>query len=76
MSTVDSEDAAILAAASAPKVRRRRLRAILLAMMTQYVIIATIVGLSVAATLRYLVTPQVVAQFEAIEAAFKRLPPR
>jgi hypothetical protein len=40
------------------------------------VIIATIVGLSVAVTLHYLVTPKVVAQFEAIGAAFKRLPPR
>ena len=76
MSTAEGEDAAILAVARPPKVRRRRLRAILLAMMTQYVIIATIVGLSVAATLHYLVTPHVVAQFEAIEAAFKRLPPR
>ena len=56
------------------KVRRRPLRRILLALVTQYAIIATIVGLSVAATLHYLVTPQIVAQFEAIEAAFKRLP--
>ena len=76
MSATDSEEAAILAVAKPPKVRRRRLRRILLAMMTQYVIIATVVGLSVAATLHYLVTPQIVAKFEAIEAAFKRLPPR
>ena len=74
MSTAEGEDA-ILAAARPPKVRRRRLRAILLALMTQYAIIAIVVGLSVAAILRYLVTPQVVAQFEAIEAALKRLPP-
>jgi hypothetical protein len=46
----------------------------LLALLTQYVIIATVVGLSVAATLHYVVTPKVVAQFEAIEAAFRRLP--
>ena len=51
-------------------------RAILLALVTQYVIIATIVGLSLAATMHYVVTPQVVAQFEAIEAALKRLSPR
>ena len=74
MSTTDSDEAAILAAARPRKVRRRRLRAILLALATQYAIIATIVGLSVAATLHYLVTPHVVAQFEAIEAAFKHLP--
>ncbi len=75
MSAVEGEDAA-LAVATPQKVRRRPLRRILLALTTQYVIIATIVGLSVAATLHYLVTPQVVAQFEAIEAAFRRLPSR
>jgi hypothetical protein len=74
MSTVEGEDA-LLAIAKPPKVRRR-LRAILLALLTQYVIIAGIVGLTIAATLHYLVTPQIVAKFEAIEAAFKRLPPR
>jgi hypothetical protein len=73
MSTAESEDA-LLAVPRPPKARRRPLRRILLALATQYVIIATIVGLSVAATLHYLVTPQVVAQFEAIEAALKRLP--
>ena len=75
MSAVEGEDAA-LAVARPQKVRRRPLRRILLALATQYVIIATIVGLSVAATLHYVVTPKVVAQFEAIEAAFKRLPAR
>jgi hypothetical protein len=74
MSSVEGEDA-LLAAAKPPKVRRRGLRAILLALITQYVIIATVVGLSLAAMLRYLVTPQIVARFEAIEAALKRLPP-
>ncbi|OCK55905.1 hypothetical protein [Bradyrhizobium sp. LMTR 3] len=74
MSTVEGEGA-LLAAAKPPKVRRRRLRAILLALMTQYAIIAVVVGLSLAAMLRYLVTPQIVAKFEAIEAALKRLPP-
>ena len=75
MSTVEGEDA-FLATARPPKARRRPLRAILLALALQYVIIATVVGLSLAATMHYLVTPQVVAQFEAIEAALKRLPPR
>ncbi|MBR1276520.1 hypothetical protein [Bradyrhizobium sp. AUGA SZCCT0283] len=70
MSTVEGEDAHLLAAAKPPKVRRRRLRSILLALMAQY----TIVGLSVAGILRYVVTPQIVAKFEAIEAALKRLP--
>jgi len=66
----------MLAAAKPPKARRRRLRRILLALLTQYVVIAVIVGLSLAATLRYLVTPQIVATFETLEAALKRLPPR
>ena len=59
-------------AGSAPKTRRRRLRAALLAILTaQYTIIAIVVSASVAGTLRYLVTPQIVAQFEAISAALK-----
>jgi hypothetical protein len=74
MSTVEGEDAGILAVASASKVRRRRLRSILLALMAQYTIVTMIVGLSVAGILRYVVTPQIVAKFEAIEAALKRLP--
>jgi hypothetical protein len=74
MSTVEGEDAGILTVANAPKVRRRRLRSILLALMAQYTIVAMIVGLSVAGILRYVVTPQIVAKFEAIEAALKRRP--
>jgi len=74
MSTAEGEDATILAVASAPKVRRRRLRSILLALMAQYTIVTMIVGLSVAGILRYVVTPQIVAKFEAIETALKRLP--
>ncbi|MEH2560024.1 hypothetical protein V1286_007553 [Bradyrhizobium algeriense] len=74
MSTVEGEDALLLAVASAPKDRRRRLRSILLALMAQYTIVTMIVGLSVAGILRYAVTPQIVAKFEAIEAALKRLP--
>jgi hypothetical protein len=71
VSTAESDDA-FPAATRPQKARRHPLRRILMALVTQYVIIATIVGLSVAATLHYVVTPKVVAQFEAIEAAFKR----
>ena len=74
MSAVESEDTGILIVAGAPKAPRRRLRSILLALMAQYTIIAMVVGLSVAGILRYVVTPQIVAKFEAIEAALKRLP--
>lgn len=74
MSTVEGEDADLLAAAKPPKVRRRRLRSILLALTAQYTLIAIVIGLSVAGILRYQVTPQIVAQFEAIEAALKRRP--
>ena len=74
MSAVEGEDAAILDVASAPKVRRRRLRSILLVLMAQYTIVTMIVGLSVAGILRYVVTPQIVAKYEAIEAALKRWP--
>ena len=74
MSAVEGEGDAILAVAGAPKVRRRRLRSILLALLAQYTIVSMIVGLSVAGILRYVVTPQISARFEAIEAALKRLP--
>ena len=74
MRTVEGEDALLLSAAKPPKVRRRRLRSIVLALTTQYTIVAMAVGLSVAGILRYVVTPQIVARFEAIEAARKRLP--
>ena len=74
MRTVEGEDALLLSAAKPPKVRRRRLRWIVLALMAQYTIVTLIVGLSVAGILRYVVTPQIIARFEAIEAALKRLP--
>ena len=75
MSTIE-DDNGLLANARPPKARRRGLRAILLALLAQYVIVAGLVGLTVATTLHYLVTPQIVATFEPLEAAFKRLPPR
>ena len=74
MSTVEGEDALLPAAAKSPKARRRRMRSIVLALTAQYTIVAVIVGLSLAGILRYAVTPQIVARFEAIEAALKRLP--
>jgi len=75
MSATDGDDAAILAVAGAPKPRRRRLRAAFMAVLTaQYTLVALAVGLTVAGILRYLVTPQIVAKFEAIEAALKRWP--
>ncbi len=73
MSSIEGEDGLIAVAARPPKVLRRRLRTILLAVFTaQYTIVAILVSLSVAAALRYQVTPQIVEQFEAIAAALKR----
>ena len=73
MSSIEGEDGLMAVAARAPKARRRRLRAILLAVFTaQYTIVAILVSLSVAAALRYQVTPQIVEQFESIAAALKR----
>ena len=75
MSTLENEDFP-RGGFRPPKARRRPLRTILLALLTQYIIIAGAVGLTVAVTLHYWVTPQIVATFETLEAAFKRLPPR
>ena len=75
MSTLENEDS-LLAGARSPNARRRPLRTILLALLTQHIIIAGAVGLTVAVTLHYCVTPQIVATFETLEAALKRLTPR
>ena len=73
MSTVEDEDALMLAVSSVPKTRPRRLRALLLALFTaQYTMVAIAVSVTVAGTLHYLVTPQIVEKFEAIAAAIKR----
>ena len=75
MSATEGEDAAIVAVGRAPKTRRRRLRAVFVAVFTaQYTLVAIAVSVTVAGTLRYLVTPQIVAKFEAIDAAMKRRP--
>ncbi|MEP6838727.1 MAG: hypothetical protein ABJA75_11775 [Bradyrhizobium sp.] len=73
MSPVENEDVLLLTATKPPKVRPRRLGAMFVAVFTaQYLIIAICVGLSVAGTLHYQVTPQIVARFEAIATALKR----
>jgi hypothetical protein len=75
MNATDSDEAHLLAAAKPPKARRRRLLSIVLATLTtQYVIVAIVVSLTVAGILHYRVIPQIVAKFESIEAALKRLP--
>jgi hypothetical protein len=73
MSAIEDEDSFSRTAARAPKARWRPLRAILAVLTAQYTIVAIIVSLSVAGTLRYLVTPQIVAKFEMIAAALKRI---
>jgi predicted secreted protein len=70
MNAGEDQHAPILTAARAPA-RPRYLRMILLAMFAQYTIVSLVVGLSVAGTLRYFVTPQIVAKFEALNAALK-----
>lgn len=69
-------DAAAVAA-TAPSPARpgplaRTLRLVLAVLTAQYTLIAIGTGLSVAATVKYVVTPQVVAKFEAVSAALKR----
>jgi hypothetical protein len=72
MSTIEDEDTFIRTAASVPKVRPRRLRAIMTVLTAQYAVVAIVACVSVAGVLRYLVTPQIVATFELIAAALKR----
>ncbi|MET3841630.1 hypothetical protein [Bradyrhizobium sp. OAE829] len=72
MSTLE-DDASIRIAAKMPRSRPRPLRAILPVLTAQYTIVAIVVSLSVAGTLRYLVTPQIVAKFEMIAAALRRI---
>ena len=71
MGAVEEQDAPILTARPPPQ-RPRYLRMILLGMFAQYTIVSLVVGLSVAGTLRYFVTPQIVAKFEALNAALRR----
>lgn len=58
---------------TAPGSTFQRLRRLLFAVFTaQYVLVAICAGLAVAGTVRYVVSPQVVGQFEAIATALKR----
>jgi hypothetical protein len=72
MSALEAEQTPTRAAAKRPRGRLRRLGRMLLVFAAQYIIVALLVGLSVAATLRYFVTPQIVARFEAIATALRR----
>jgi hypothetical protein len=73
LSTLEGEETPLLAAAQPPRSRLRRLLMVVLAVLAaQYTITSIIVGVSVAATLRYFVTPQIVAKFEALAVALKR----
>jgi hypothetical protein len=73
MRAVEAEQAPARAAGPAPH-RPRYLRMILVAIFAQYTIISILVGLSVAGTLRYFVTPQIVAKFEALAEVLKHQP--
>jgi hypothetical protein len=69
---LETEDLLIPAVGRRPHVWLRRLRGALLTVFTaQYTIVAIGVGLSVAATLHYLVTPKIVATFDALTVALK-----
>jgi len=70
MSAVEGKPAPVLSPGPPPQ-RPRYLRMILLAMFAQYTIVSIVVGLSVAGTLRFFVTPQIVAKFEALNEALK-----
>jgi hypothetical protein len=73
LSALEGEETPLLAAAQQPRRRWRRLLMVVLAVLAaQYTITSIIVGVSVAATLRYFVTPQIVAKFEALAIALKR----
>lgn len=74
MSAIEQhEDTPLPVAGPQPRRRLHRIvGTVLMALLAQYTIIALIVGLSVAATLRYLVTPQILATFMALSDALKR----
>jgi hypothetical protein len=73
LSTLETEEAPLVAAERRPRRRLRRVLMVVLAVLAaQYTITSLIVGVSVAATLRYFVTPQIVAKFEALAMALKR----
>jgi len=67
----ESGDAAPAAPDKPRRIWPRVLRTVLLVLFSQYMILAFGVGLSVAATLRYFVAPQLVADFETIAKALR-----
>jgi hypothetical protein len=71
VSAVEANSAPISPAGRPPE-RPRYLRMILLAIFAQYTIVSLVVGLSVAGTLHYFVTPQITAKFQALSDALKR----
>jgi hypothetical protein len=69
---IEPDDAPPPVASARPRRRWRRIGAlVLMAFVAQYVLIALLVGLSLAATLHYWVTPQIVATFEALNTALR-----
>jgi hypothetical protein len=73
LSALGEEETPLPAAVQQPRRRWRRLLMMVLTVLAaQYTITSIIVGVSVAATLRYFVTPQIVAKFEALAIALKR----
>jgi hypothetical protein len=67
----EAEAAAQALAEPTRRIWPRVLRIVLLVVFSQYLIIALGVGLSLAATLRHYVTPQLLATFEAVTKALK-----
>ena len=66
------EELTVQAPSQPPRASWRRVGAIVLTIfVTQYTVTTLVVGLSVAGTLRYFVTPQIVAKFEALATALK-----
>jgi len=67
------EELTVQAPRRPPRASWRRVGVIVLTIfVTQYTVTTLLVGLSVAGTLHYFVTPQIVAKFEAIATALKR----
>ena len=67
------EEFAVQAPSRPPRASWRRIGMIVLTIfVTQYTVTTLLVGLSVAGTLHYFVTPQIVAKFEALAIALKR----
>ena len=77
MSTLEGEELgeelSVQAPSRPPRASWRRVGVIVLTIfVTQYTVTTLLVGLSVGATLHYLVAPQIVAKFDAIATALRR----